>query len=117
MPEIAVLVLLALVLMAVSWVASALWAARDAGVSLERELLIKEQQKLMTELREFVSREVGGARSELERSRLLVRDAVGQLQRSCQSLDQESRRQGATMTKLAGQDAAGELDVSSVADG
>jgi methyl-accepting chemotaxis protein len=62
---------------------------------------------LIDELREFVCREVRGARSEIARSRALIGEAVGQLNASFRSMEDQSRQQRATITALIGQDGSG----------
>ena len=108
---------LALGLMVAAWMAFAIYATRSVqGATLRDELLDAEQQRLMADLREFVGREVGGARNELERSRVLIRDAMGQLHGSFKSLEDQSRQQSAMITNLVEQDGAGSPGVRRFAE-
>jgi methyl-accepting chemotaxis protein len=113
-PALLMYVLVALVVTA--WMAFAFWATRGREGALEQDLLSAEQQRLMGDLREFVAREVGGARSELERSRVLMRDAIGQLHASFHSLQEQSRQQGAMITNLVEHDGAGSPGVRRFAE-
>jgi methyl-accepting chemotaxis protein len=96
------LALLVLVAMVVAWVVFAYKALATAGASggPGQEALLTEEQKLMGELREFVGREVDGARGEIERTRGLVRAAVADLNRSFGEMEGESRVQSTTITGM-----------------
>ena len=47
--------------------------------SPEHASVVREQDALLTELRRFVNNEIEGSRSEIERARELIRDAVNNL--------------------------------------
>lgn len=110
------LLLLALALMVGGWLGFAFWITRGRGGTLERDLEISAQQRLLDDLREFIGREVGGARSEIERSQMLMRDAIGQLHGSFHSLEEQSRQQGAMITNLVEQEGTGSPGVRRFAD-
>ena len=93
--------------MVAAWLVFTAWIARHAEFGARNQGLVAEQQQLLAELREFVGREVGGARGEIERTRELVHEAVTQLGGSFKEMESHSRKQGATVTALVEQDGGG----------
>src|SRR5689334_16112974 len=62
---------------------------------------------LIDELRHWVDREVLGARKEIDRSRALISEAIGRLNASFRSMEEQSQRQRATISDLIGHDGSG----------
>src|SRR5689334_11918708 len=110
------MVLGAVVASAAAWITYALWSARPAEASPEHQKLLAEQEQVLAELREFITREVGGAHNELNRSRTLIREAVGQLNGSFRSMEEQSRQQRDMITNLVEKDGAGSPGVKKFAD-
>ena len=110
------MVLGAVVASAAAWITHALWSTHPAEASPEQQKLLAEQQEVLAELREFITREVGGAHNELNRSRTLIREAVGQLNGSFRSMEEQSRQQRDMITNLVEKDGAGSPGVKKFAD-
>lgn len=87
-----------------AWLAFAWGGASTPGDAAVQEL------QLMAELRTYVGREIEGTRTEVERTRTLVRAAVGELNRSFTDLAGESRVQAAAVTDVVGQERAAAAD-------
>ena len=90
--------------LALAWLAFA-WRGAPAPADAASEEL-----RLMGELRAFVGREIEGTRTEVERTRTLVRAAVGELNRSFTDLAGESRVQAAAVTEVVGQGRVAEAE-------
>ncbi len=66
--------------MTLSWLGFAWWTTRaQAHRSPEHARVLREQDQLLTELRNFVGNEIDGSRGEVERARDLIRQAVSSL--------------------------------------
>jgi len=102
--------------MVLAWVAFVWWLT-TAGLSptAADSKLMREQQALLAELREFVGREVDGTRGEIERTRNLVRGAVRDLQTSFDAMNRKAREQGQAMTRIIDGDSS-QIDVRRFAD-
>jgi len=102
--------------MALAWLAFAWWLLR-AGTSLgpAEARLVADQLSLLTELREFVGREVSGTREEIERTRNLVRGAVRDLQASFDLMNRKAREQGQAVARIIEGDSS-QIDVRRFAD-
>ena len=85
----------ALVAMTLAWLAFAWFAMHP----LNREAL-REQTRLLDELRTFVNAEVNGSRAEIDRTRELIREAVAKLGGSFDTLNRKSREQGEVVARL-----------------
>ena len=87
------------------------WSLMRPG---SRQALL-EQTRLLEELRAFVSAEVQGSRTEIERTRDLIREAVGKLGGSFEALNRKSRHQGELVARIIDRTGDGEqggMDVS-----
>jgi methyl-accepting chemotaxis protein len=71
---------------------------------------------LLDELRQWLGREVRGARTEVDRSRALIGEAIGQLNTSFRSMEEQSRLQRATVTRLIDEDGHGSPGVRQFAE-
>ncbi|MGE8233580.1 MAG: chemotaxis protein, partial [Stenotrophomonas sp.] len=127
-----VLTLLVVVAAALSWPSAALWAILTTMVlswlvfawwsvhsqaqrSPEHAKVLKEQDQLLNELRNFVSNEIDGSRSEIERARELIRQAVGGLGGSFDAMSRKSRQQSQALARIvdrAGDEGGGGVDVA-----
>ncbi|MGN6512733.1 MAG: methyl-accepting chemotaxis protein [Lysobacteraceae bacterium] len=85
----------AMVAMTLAWLAFAWFAMHP----LNRDAL-REQTRLLDELRSFVNAEVQGSRTEIERTRELIREAVAKLGGSFDTLNRKSREQGEVVARL-----------------
>jgi methyl-accepting chemotaxis protein len=102
--------------MALAWLAFAWWLlAAGTGPSPADAKLVADQQSLLSELREFVGREVDGTRQEIERTRNLVRGAVRDLQGSFDAMNKKSREQGQAVARIIDGDSS-QIDVRRFAD-
>jgi methyl-accepting chemotaxis protein len=100
----------ALVAMTLAWMAFA-WIALHP---LNREAL-REQTRLLDELRNFVTAEVHGSRAEIDRTRELIREAVAKLGSSFDMVNRKSREQSEVVARLldrSGDERGGGMDVS-----
>src|SRR5690349_7409897 len=61
----------------------------------------------LEELRQWIGREVRGARTEVDRSRALIGEAIGTLNASFRSMEEQSRVQRTTITRLIDEDGHG----------
>ncbi|UNK43992.1 methyl-accepting chemotaxis protein [Luteimonas sp. S4-F44] len=100
-----------------SWLAVGLWLLRrETRRSPEQVRVLKEQDHLLTELRQFVGAEIEGSRVEIERARELIRQAVSALGSSFDAMNRKSRQQAQAMGRLldhtGDQDGMGGADVA-----
>jgi methyl-accepting chemotaxis protein len=109
-------VLAALAAMVAGWLVLGLWALRRADAFALRGQATAEQQALLAEFGHLVDREVVGAQGELDRSRNLIREAVGQLNGSFRSMEEQSRRQRSMITTLVDEDGEGSPGMRGFAD-
>ena len=87
--------------MVLAWTVGSVWLVTDARRhSPDEQKLMREQQELLGELRQFVSREVEGSRSEIDRSRGLIRDAVAGLSASFAAMNRKSQEQGQAVSRI-----------------
>lgn len=70
--------------------------------------ILREQNRLLEELRSYVAQEIDGSRQEVERARGLVQQAVGQLSASFEDMNQNSRTQSLAISRLVDQTGDGE---------
>ncbi|WP_123771572.1 methyl-accepting chemotaxis protein [Vulcaniibacterium tengchongense] len=100
----------ALVAMTLAWLGFA-WSMRPAG---RDEALLREQTRLLDELRSFVSAEVQGSRTEIDRTRDLIRESVARLGGSFEALNRKSREQSEVVARIIDRtgEGGGGLDVS-----
>jgi methyl-accepting chemotaxis protein len=102
--------------MALAWAAFAWWLlAAGTGPSPADAKLVADQQSLLSELREFVGREIDGTRGEIERTRNLVRGAVRDLQGSFDAMNRKSREQGQAVARIIDGDSS-QIDVRRFAE-
>ncbi len=62
--------------------------------------VLREQTRLLEDLRNFISAEVSGSRTEIERTRELIRDSVGKLGGSFEAVNRKSRQQSEIVTRI-----------------
>ncbi len=103
--------------MLLSWLGFAGWAAYSqssaAHPSPEHLKVLREQEKLLGDLRNFVGSEVDGSRSEVERARDLIRQAVANLGSSFDAMNKKSRQQSTAMSRIVdrtGEEGGGGVD-------
>lgn len=76
--------------------------------SAEQAILLREQDALLTDLRQFVANEITGSRGEIGRARELIREAVSGLGESFDAMNRKSREQGVAVSRII--DRAGDGD-------
>ncbi|KGO97696.1 methyl-accepting chemotaxis protein [Novilysobacter defluvii] len=86
----------ATVAMAAAWLVLAWYVHRPSAQSA----LVREQSKLLDELRSFVGAEVDGSRTEIDRTRELIRESVARLGGSFDAMNRQSRRQSEVVTRI-----------------
>lgn len=100
----------ALVAMTLAWLGFA-WFAYRPG---QNAAMLREQGRLLDELRNFVSSEVQGSRSEIDRTRDLIRESVAKLGGSFEAVNRKSRTQSEVVARIidrTGDDSGGGVDV------
>jgi methyl-accepting chemotaxis protein len=99
-----------------SWLVLCFWLVRrEVTRPAAHRHATREQDKLLTELRQFVGAEIEGSRVEVERARDLVRQAVSGLGSSFEAMNRKSRQQAQAMTRIldqAGDQRGGGSDVA-----
>ncbi len=102
--------------MTLSWLVFAFWSVRSqAQRSPEQAKILREQDQLLNELRSFVGNEIDGSRSEIERARELIRQAVAGLGGSFEAMNRKSRQQSQALARIvdrAGEDGGAGVDVA-----
>ena len=68
--------------------------------SPEQVSILREQDTLLNELRRFVDNEIGGSRSEIDRARGLIREAVHGLGESFDAMMRKSREQSQAVSRI-----------------
>ena len=102
-----------LLTLTLSWLVLAFWMVRrEVGRPGAHQQVFKEQDKLLTDLRQFVSAEIEGSRVEVERARELVRQAVSGLGSSFDAMNRKSRQQAQAMTRILDQNGSNGSDVA-----
>ncbi|WP_343226498.1 methyl-accepting chemotaxis protein [Pseudomarimonas salicorniae] len=97
------------VLSSLAWAAGSILLVRDARRHTPDEAkLLREQEKVLLDLRNFVSRELEGGRSEVGRTKTLIRDAVQTLSSSFDAMARHSREQAGAVSRIV--DRTGERD-------
>ncbi|CAA9314615.1 MAG: Methyl-accepting chemotaxis transducer domain protein [uncultured Lysobacter sp.] len=86
-----------LVAMTAAWLAFA-WFASHPGPRNRAQLA--EQNRLLEDLRTFIGTEVQGSRSEIERTRDLIRESVAKLGSSFDSVNRQSRQQSQIVARI-----------------
>ncbi|MFD0738952.1 methyl-accepting chemotaxis protein [Lysobacter koreensis] len=85
----------ALVAMTLAWLGFA-WSMLRPG----NRSLLGEQTRLLDELRNFIGAEVQGSRTEIERTRELIRESVSKLGGSFEAVNRKSRQQGEVVARI-----------------
>ena len=85
-----------------------LTAANAHQISPEHASVVREQDALLTELRRFVNNEIEGSRSEIDRARELIREAVGNLGGSFDAMNRKSREQSAAISRIIDRNGEGD---------
>jgi len=101
----------ALLLMLVAWIASTGWIAATGGRSRDTSRMIAEERALLGELRSFVSNEIEGSRSEVNRTRELIREAVAKLGMSFDAMMRRSKEQSGAVSRIVDRNDGGGVDV------
>ncbi|HEY5805114.1 MAG TPA: methyl-accepting chemotaxis protein [Lysobacter sp.] len=103
----------ALVAMTLAWLGFA-WSILRPGS--RNGAMMGEQIRLLDELRNFVGAEVQGSRTEIERTRELIRESVARLGGSFEAVNRKSRQQGDVVARIIDRTGDGEssggVDVS-----
>jgi len=108
-----------LAIMTLSWFAYSYWSLRWKQQFQQQfrqgsGKVVQEQEQLLGDLLQFVNNEISGSRSEIERARELIRQAVAGLGGSFESMTHKSRQQSAAMARIV--DRAGQDDASAGLD-
>ncbi|KLD70874.1 chemotaxis protein [Xanthomonas pisi DSM 18956] len=102
--------------MTLSWLVFAAWVTYSQfRRNPDQTRILREQDQLLNELRTFVSNEVDGSRSEVERARELIRQAVSGLGGSFEAMNRKSRQQSQALARIvdrAGDDGSAGVDVA-----
>ncbi|WP_205408382.1 methyl-accepting chemotaxis protein [Xanthomonas arboricola] len=102
--------------MTLSWLGFAAWVTYSQfRRNPDQTRILREQDQLLNELRTFVSNEVDGSRSEVERARELIRQAVSGLGGSFEAMNRKSRQQSQALARIvdrAGDDGSAGVDVA-----
>ena len=100
----------ALVAMTLAWLVFAWYTQRPGNTAA----MIREQSQLLEELRTFVGSEVRGSRTEIERTRTLIRESVSKLGSSFDAVNRKSREQSTVVARLVERtgDDSGSIDIS-----
>ncbi|MGY0558915.1 methyl-accepting chemotaxis protein [Lysobacter sp. A421] len=85
----------ATVAVAAAWLVFA-WSRRERTPPA----LVREQTRLLEDLRKFISAEVSGSHTEIERTRELIRESVGKLGGSFEAVNRKSRQQSEIVTRI-----------------
>lgn len=89
-----------LVSMTLAWIAGTAWLAWSTQHSPEEHKLMREQQQLLADLRQFLAREITGSRHEVQRTRELIGEAVAKLSQSFSAMNTKSREQSMAVSKI-----------------
>ncbi len=103
----------ALVAMTLAWLGFA-WAVQHPD--RQQVVLVREQTRLLEELRTFVGAEVQGSRTEIDRTRELIRESVGKLGNSFEAVNRKSRQQSEVVAKLIDRRSGGDGGTGGGAD-
>ena len=87
----------ALVAMTAAWLGFA-WSVRQPGG--RDQAMLREQTRLLDDLRNFVGAEMQGSRSEIERTRTLIRESVAKLGVSFEAVNRKSREQSDVVARI-----------------
>jgi methyl-accepting chemotaxis protein len=103
----------ALVAMTMAWLGFA-WTMQRPDT--RHAAMLREQSRLLDDLRNFVGAEVQGSRNEIDRTRSLIRESVAKLGVSFEAVNRKSREQSIVVTRLIDRTGDGEhgsgVDVS-----
>lgn len=86
----------ALVAMTLAWLGFA-WALRPGARDVA---LLAEQTRLLDDLRTFIGAEVQGSRTEIQRTRELIRESVAKLGGSFEAVNRKSRQQSEVVARI-----------------
>ncbi len=102
--------------MTLSWLGYAGWVTYShSRRSPEQSKAMREQDQLLSDLRSFVSNEIDGSRSEIERARELIRQAVSGLGGSFEAMNRKSRQQSQALARIVdrtGEEGGSGIDVA-----
>ena len=87
----------AVVAMTLAWLGFA-WTVLRPGAS--DSLLLREQERLLEELRNFIGAEVQGSRDEIGRTSELIRESVAKLGGSFEAVNRKSRQQNEVASRI-----------------
>ena len=76
--------------------------------------MLRDHARLLEELRGFVSNEINGSHSEIDRTRTLIRDSVAKLGGSFEAVNRKSREQSSVVARLVERtgDDSGSIDIT-----
>lgn len=94
-----------------AWVAGTAWLAYVSTHSPEEHKLMREQQQLLSDLRSFLNREIEGSRSEVNRTRELIGEAVAKLSHSFSAMNAHSREQSQAVARIVERGSDGERGI------
>jgi len=87
--------------MVLSWVVMAAWFTISARRRTpDEQRMLKEQEQLLRELRQFVGTEIGGSQQEIRRTRSLLQQAIAKLQSNFATINQNSRTQSEAVARM-----------------
>jgi len=99
-----------LVVTMAAWLGSVVWIGATGGRSADASRMIAEERALLAELRSFVSNEIEGTRSEVNRTRELIREAVAKLGVSFDSMMRRSKDQAGAVSRIVDRSDGGGVD-------
>jgi methyl-accepting chemotaxis protein len=102
-----------LVTMTLAWLGFA-WSMLRPGA--RDSALLGEQGRLLDDLRNFIGAEVQGSRTEIERTRELIRESVAKLGGSFEAVNRKSRQQGEVVARIIDRRGDGEAGHGGGAD-
>ncbi len=100
--------------MVAAWVGGTLWVVlKSRSRTPDEARLLREQDEMLAELRRFVSRELDGGKSEIERTKSLIGEAVATLSSSFDAMAKQSREQGQAVSRIVDRtgDREGEISI------
>ncbi|GAB6195549.1 methyl-accepting chemotaxis protein [Lysobacter xanthus] len=87
----------AMVAMTAAWLVFA-WSVSHTGG--KQVSMVREQMRVLDELRTFVSTEISGSKHELDRTKDLIREAVAKLGTSFEAVNRKSREQNQVVSRM-----------------
>lgn len=91
------------------------FVARRSMLSKEDLKTLRDHARLLDELRGFVSNEINGSHTEIDRTRTLIRESIAKLGTSFEAVNRKSREQSGAIARLierTGDDSSGSIDIT-----